>query len=62
MPTQIAMEVERDYTTKLIISNLGHGTYRNQVIRDNCPVDLIYTIDKEMTFYHPVLQEMVSVK
>ena len=56
------MKVERDYTAKLIISDLGLGTFRNQLFRDNCPVDLIYTIDKEMTFYHPVLREMVTVK
>ena len=61
MPTQVAMEIERDYTTKLIISDMGHGSYRHQLLRKMYPMDLTYTVGKEMTFDHPVLHEKVTV-
>ena len=62
MPAQEAMELEQDYTTRLIISDMGNDSYRYQLLRNNYPVDLKFTIGQEMTHLHPVLYETVMVK
>jgi len=50
-----------DYSTKLVITALGHGHFRYQILRKKYPVDISFCMDKEFSYTHPIVREKISV-
>jgi hypothetical protein len=62
MSSHDATEMMRDFSTKLIISDLGNGSYRHQLIRKRFPTDVTFRMNEEFSYPHPVVHETIRVR
>jgi hypothetical protein len=56
-----AEDISHDFSTKLVVSDLGHGIYRHQLIRKKYTTDMKFTMNKEFSICHPIIREKVTV-
>jgi len=59
---QEAMEMSRDPSFKMEVSEMMNGTRKILLSRKKSPMELVFKLNDECTFYHTFLHENVKVK
>ena len=61
MTLQEAQNMTHDYSTKLIITEVGRGMWRHQLCRRKYPMDYTFRMHQDFMVEHPVLKEEIKV-
>ena len=61
MTNQEALEMSRDPSFKMEVSEMMNGMRRIRLIRKKSPMELVFKLNDECSFHHPILRENVQV-
>ena len=61
MSSKEAVEITRDTSSRLIVSGLVNGVRTIKLMRKGIPMELVFKLNQDTGFHHPILNEDVKV-